>query len=143
MGKPPKQPKKTKKRFYRYQYAVKFICTANAPGTSQTDDRFPPGSYQTLVNIHNPWEKDVGLRKKLATAGVISEFLKTKLKYDEVEIVTCKDIAKFEIVTVHGFEGFLVIESTRRLDVSAVYTAAGKDGFVVSIDVENVKGRKI
>ncbi len=44
---------------------------------------------------------------------------------------------------VHGFEGFLVIESRASLDVTAVYMAGGKNGYVTSMDVEQIKERKI
>ena len=50
---------------YRYQYAVKFLCTANIPGTSQTSTAVLPGAYQTAVNVHNPNPRVARLRKKL------------------------------------------------------------------------------
>ena len=74
---------------YRFQYAVKFICTSNIPGTSQTTDAFLPGVYQTAVNIHNPQT------------------------------------------------------STDRLDVVEVYNAGGRGEQVTSIDVEQIKERKL
>jgi hypothetical protein len=37
---------------YAFQYAVKFICISNIPGTSQQNVSFVPGTYQTAVNIH-------------------------------------------------------------------------------------------
>ncbi len=126
-----------------YQYAVKFICTAHIPGTSQTTDAFPPGSYQTAVNIHNPHRKKVKIRKKLALPAVISKYFGSTLKPDGVERVTCAHVSKFDIHTIHGFEGFLVIESQASIDVTAVYTAAGRDGHVVSIDVEQIKERRL
>ena len=51
---------------YHFQYAAKFLCTANIPGTSQTTDSLLPGVYQTVVNIHNPNERTVRLRMKIA-----------------------------------------------------------------------------
>ncbi len=130
-------------RSYRYQYAVKFICTSSLPGTSQDSGAFVPGNYQTAVNVHNPWEKDIKFRMKLATPGVISKFLDSKLGPDEVDRITCKDVERFDIISIHGFEGFLVIESSHKLDVVAVYTAAGVDNKVSALDVEPVRGRKI
>ena len=53
---------------YRYQYAVKFLCTSNIPGTSQTTTSLLPGAYATVVNIHNPNSKPTGYRMKLAAA---------------------------------------------------------------------------
>ncbi|MDX1939278.1 MAG: hypothetical protein SFU99_01935 [Saprospiraceae bacterium] len=128
---------------YKFQYAVKFICTSDIPGTSQQSPGLLPGNYQTAVNIHNPNKTAVRLRKKLATVGVISKWLESGLKYDEVEQVHCGHVQDFEIITIHGFEGFLVIESTQSLDVVAVYTAAPIGGQVSSIEVEQIRERKI
>ena len=129
---------------YKFQYAVKFICTANIPGTSQTTDAFVPGSYQTAVNIHNPQNIPIKMRKKIASPIEISKYFPGSLKPDAVERVTCAQIRDFDIHVIHGFEGFLVIESTHSIDVVAVYTAAGtnQEG-VSSIDVEQIKERKL
>ncbi len=128
---------------YKFQYAVKFICTSDIPGTSQQSPGLLPGNYQTAVNIHNPTEPSARLRKKLAMPGQISKWKDSSLKYDEVEQVNCGHVQSFELQLIHGFEGFLVIESTQSLDVVAVYTAAPIGGQVSSIDVEQVKERRI
>src|SRR3974377_1101578 len=105
---------------YSYQYAAKFLCTANLPGTSQSTPSVLPGVYQTAINIHNPHEKGVSLRKKLAVAvppggqkpGPISRFVKERLEPDQALSISCNEIARdFGITFVHGAEGFLVIES--------------------------------
>lgn len=132
----------TTKSRVRYQYAAKFICTATIPDTSQ-QSHFPQGSYQTGVNIHNPHERSIKIRMKLAQPGLISKWISFGLKGDEVMRITCDDIKKFDVVTIHGFEGFLVIESSFSLDVTAVYTAAARDNYVVSLDVEEVKERRL
>jgi hypothetical protein len=44
---------------------------------------------------------------------------------------------------IHGIEGFLVIQSSQSLDVTAVYTAGPRAGEVASIDVEQIRGRRI
>src|SRR3954452_2945936 len=124
---------------FRFQYAVKFICTANIPGTSQTSSAFLPGSYQTAVNIHNPNNEDVRFRMKLAASIGISDFLSGSIKPDGVETVDCGRLHDFSLHLIHGFEGFLVIESMASLDVVAVYTAGEKH--VESIDVESVRER--
>ncbi len=126
-----------------YQYAVKFICTANIPGTSQTTDAFPPGSYMTAVNIHNPHYRKIKFKMKLASPLGISKFFPGGLEGDGVQRITCAQIRDFDIHLIHGFEGFLVIESPYSLDVTAVYTAAGKNGHVVSMDVEQIKERRL
>ncbi len=136
---------------FAYQYAVKFICTSNIPGTSQTTTSLLPGSYATVVNIHNPNSKAAGFRMKLAVSTstqidqpLISKFIKETLKPDQATKVDCSRIREFELQLIHGFEGFLVIESTLSLDVVAVYTAANKDSNgVESMDVEYIPERKI
>ncbi len=129
---------------YRYQYAAKFICTANIPGTSQTTSSLLPGIYQTVVNIHNPSNRTARIRKKIAitTPPEISKFILDKLAPDEAVKVDCEQVARdYGIIFIHGIEGFLVIESTESLDVIAVYTAAHRGGEVESMDVERVHER--
>jgi hypothetical protein len=129
---------------YRFQYAAKFLCTANIPGTSQTTSALLPGSYQTAVNIHNPQRRTVGLRTKLAVAsGEISTFINGKLESDGATRVDCSSVPNYGLHLIHGFEGFLVIESTHSLDVVAVYTAGARGAEVSSIDVEQVPERRI
>ncbi len=129
---------------YRFQYAVKFICTANIPGTSQTTDAFVPGSYQTAVNIHNPQNILIKLRKKIASPIEISKYFGFSMKPDAVERITCAQLGDFDVHLIHGFEGFLVIESTHSIDVVAVYTAGGThQEQVTTMDVEQVKERKL
>jgi hypothetical protein len=136
---------------FPFQYAVKFICTSNIPGTSQTTTSLLPGSYATVVNVHNPNSKAASFRMKLATATStkvdppqITKFIKESLKPDQATKVDCSRIGEFGNQPIHGFEGFLVIESTLSLDVVAVYTAAGRGGEgVSSIDVEYIRERKL
>jgi hypothetical protein len=125
---------------FRFQYAVKFLCTSNIPGTSQTSAALLPGSYQTAVNIHNPNRGEVRFRMKLASGIGISDFISDSLKPDGATGVTCARIQEFGLHLIHGFEGFLVIESLLSLDVVAVYTA-GKERGVDSIDVEYIRER--
>jgi hypothetical protein len=133
-----------------FQYAVKFLCTSNVPGTTQTTTSLLPGAYETVVNIHNPYRKAAGVRMKLATAtsttvdpAQISKFINEKLLPDQATKVDCSRLGEFGNQPVHGFEGFLVIESTHSLDVVAVYTAGKNGGEVESIDVERIPERKI
>jgi hypothetical protein len=82
---------------------------------------------------------DVPFRMKLASSIGISEFITDSVKPDGVAIVDCGGIRNFNLHLIHGFEGFLVIESLASLDVIAVYTAGEKH--VESIDVESVRER--
>ena len=131
------------KRGYKYQYAVKIICTADIPGTSQTSNGLLPGVYETSVNVYNPNDETIKTRKKLATQGLASEFKDSAIKACSVERFVCSNIQDFGITFIHGFEGFLIIESMKSLDVTAVYTAGSRDGSVSSIAVEQIKERKI
>ncbi len=134
---------KSTPRSYKFQYAVKIICTSNIPGTSQTSDGLMPGVYETAVNLHNPNAKDAKIRKKVANPGLISSFKNSSIEPDGVERFVCRNIQDFGITFIHGFEGFLVIESSMSLDVTAVYTAGGRGGEVSTMDVEQIKERKI
>ncbi|MFN0147020.1 MAG: hypothetical protein ACKVT1_10950 [Dehalococcoidia bacterium] len=127
---------------YRFQYAVKFVCTSNIPGTSQTSDAVLPGSYETSINVHNPLPKVVRWRRKLAFPGTISDFKDDTLKPDEAARITCARVAEEFGPFIHGVEGWVVIESTGSIDVSAVYTAAG-DAKVSSFQVVDVRERKL
>jgi len=125
----------------KFQYAVKFICKSSIPGTSLEDKAFLPGNYQTIVNIHNPLTKPVKFRKKLAWAIEVSNYFPGELKGDGVSTISCQQVRDFGIHLIHGFEGFLVIESDTSLDVTAVYMAGDKS--VASIDVEQIKERRL
>lgn len=134
---------KQNKSPYRFQYAVKFICTQDQPGTSLQAPGLLPGQYETSVNIHNPHRKSVKYRSKLAWPIQISHWLEDKLAYDEVDQINCASVKQYELNLIHGFEGFLVIESSHSLDVVAVYTAAPNGGSVSSIEVKRVFERRI
>ena len=129
---------------YAFQYAAKFVCIANIPNTSATTDSLLPGVYETVVNVHNPHDRDVKFRAKVALGrqGLISKFVDQGLGPDEVTRYVCRDLREtFELFPIHGAEGFLVIESPDSLDVIAVYTAGPVGGEVASMDVETVRER--
>ena len=128
---------------YIFQYAAKFICTANIPNTSQADPSVLPGVYRTAVNIHNPQSRPVKVRMKIASAIGVSKFIGSEIKPDGVETVLCAEMEKFDLHLIHGFEGFLVVESMASIDVVAVYTAGENGAQVASIDVEEIKERKL
>jgi len=129
---------------FAFQYAAKILCTSNIPGTSQTTGSVLPGNYQTVVNVHNPNNVGIRLRKKVATPAGISKFVIASLDPDGAARIDCQEITQgFGLHFIHGAEGFLVIESTNSLDVIAVYTAGHRGGDVESIDVEKVQERKL
>jgi hypothetical protein len=128
-----------------FQYAAKFICTTNAPGTSQTTSSLLPGNYTTVVNVHNPHEEKVQLREKLALGPDHHTpfYEEDVLGPDGMVRLDCETITRRFGPFIHGVEGFLVIECSHSLDVVAVYTAGPRGGEVASIDVEQVRERVI
>jgi hypothetical protein len=99
---------------YRFQYAAKFLCTANIPGTSQTTTSVLPGVYQTAVNIHNPDDQTVRWRRKITQPGLgFSKFIEDKLKPDEAArwIVTNTPGTSGRSSTNRGFSGHETLKS--------------------------------
>jgi hypothetical protein len=127
---------------FRFQYAAKFLCIANIPGTSATTTSVHPGTYSTAINIHNPNEEVVRLREKLALGPeFITSFVEDRLNADAMIRIDCSEISSRFGPFIHGSEGFLIIESSHSLDVIAVYTAGPVGEQVASIDVERVQER--
>lgn len=129
----------------RFEYAVKFLCTSNIPGTSQTSSSVLPGAYQTAVNIHNPSNETARVRMKLALGPTtVSKFITNRIEPDALLRIDCDRISTgFGIKTIHGSEGFLIIQSMHSLDVTAVYTAGPIGGAVASLDVEQIRERTL
>jgi hypothetical protein len=134
-----------------FHYAAKFLCTTNTPFTSAAVPSVVPGHYLTVINIHNPHDQAVQFREKIALTfppggqkpGEVSNFVDRRLAPDEALSVDCDGIkGGFGLTFVHGAEGFLVIESPRSLDVTAVYTAGKVEGEVDSIAVEQIRERR-
>jgi hypothetical protein len=152
---------------FRFQYAAKFSCGSVPVGMTAPVIQ---GQYATAVAIHNPHRKDVTLRKKIALVfppggqnpGPISAFITEKLTPDQALEVTCQEIpSTFSFtgtVTFGSFvQGFLVVETTRSVDVTATYSAGPSVGggpsaptlaasttlTVATVDVERVHERKI
>jgi hypothetical protein len=134
-----------------FHYAAKFLCTANIPFTSSAFPSVLPGDYRTVINIHNPNDQTVRFRKNLAVTfppggqkpGEVSNVVTHRLAPGEALSVNCNGIrGGFGLTFVHGAEGFLVVESSRSLDVTAVYTAGDVEGEVNSIAVEQIRERR-
>ena len=149
------------------QYAVKIMCGPSSPkelppgkykskdkGRENTeykdavgDRRVAPGTYFTTINIHNPAEKPVVGRIKVAVAspngrpGQISRFVDFKLGPDEAISIDCGQLyARFGIKSEFT-DGFTVVESETELDVIAVYSAAGASGKVEALETERAPAR--
>lgn len=133
----------------RFEYAAKFMCGDGSP-----DQSIPavPGLYETMVNVHNFQGREVPFFKKLALAfpphrqeaGEIYPIGIDRLGTDEALKADCDDLRKrlFDrgIPGDGFFEGYLVVQSPRRLDVDAVYTAGVQSG-VRSLHIEEVTER--
>lgn len=139
---------------FDFEYATKLVCGLQKDPQSMQVVR---GFYGTAINVHNPSDKPVIFTKKLALTfppreeapGKIIPIAKHKLDYDEALEVDCDDV----LLEAFGgqfpesfIKGFIVVQSTGELDVTAVYTAAGLDQetrvtSVTSIDVEQIATR--
>jgi hypothetical protein len=130
--------------FPLFQWAVKFIC-----GKSDAEV-ISAGIYFTAINVHNPTDTAIGLRKKIAVAlprerpGPVSSFFDARLGPDEAFEIDCADIREHipPEARTSFLKGFVVIESKSELDVVAVYTA-GPDRQVQALHVERVPPRQV
>lgn len=123
-----------------YEYAVKFLCSAPVG----IPERPNPG-FMTRVNVHNPNDTGYAMfRKKVALTvppgrqrpgRVIKIEVIDTLRADEALTIDCPDLVGRGLPP--SFEGFLVIHSTKTLDVIAVYTVPG------GIDVERATERRM
>jgi hypothetical protein len=125
-----------------FVYAVKFIC-------GKSDGKaVAPGTYFTAINVHNPAKDRTGFSKKFAIAlpaekpGSMSKFINAELGPDEALEIDCRDIFEHTQSRADFFKGFAVIESKVRLDVVAVYTAAGATGQVETLYTERVSPQR-
>ncbi|MEW6737871.1 MAG: hypothetical protein AB1489_41720, partial [Acidobacteriota bacterium] len=119
------------------QYAVKFVY-----GKSYGKE-LAPGTYFTEITIHNPSDHTVSLKKKTALAllgeraGPVSQFTDIVLGPDEVVTLNQVDINAANI-TDEIVRGFIIIESDTELDIVALYTVAGGDGEVKTLNTERI-----
>jgi hypothetical protein len=140
----------------RFQYAVKTLCTLG--GDVGFGDAFAPRRYRTVINIHNPTERKIGIARKFALAiqpgeatgsFSITPYKSLTLEPDQAVAYNCFDISNF-YCPIHGvcvdftaIDGFLVVNSPVELDVVAVYTANPKGGEVSTLDTETIAGRRM
>jgi uncharacterized repeat protein (TIGR01451 family) len=141
---------------YRFEYAAKIVCGQQA---NPEDMRLARGFYATTINVHNPADENAQFFKKLALTyppgeqrpGQVLPIAVDTLGYDEALATDCSDIQQHlfpDNFPAPYIEGFLVIQSTERLDLMAVYSAAaldgeGRAGTHSSIDVEHIPGRSL
>ncbi|WP_287359304.1 CARDB domain-containing protein [Mesorhizobium sp.] len=115
----------------RYKYSAKLVCGMQP---QENDGRLVRGSYATTVNILNPQAREVRLVKTLSLTyppeeqlpGDVLTIGKDLLRPDRALKVDCADIQRRLFpngLPASYIEGFVVIESSGSLDVSAVYTS--------------------
>jgi hypothetical protein len=146
-------PPETKERF---EYVAKLVCGVQA---DPKEMRLARGFYATTVNIHNPLEETTTLVKKLALTfppgkqrpGKILPIGRDKLGPDEALATDCEDLRQRVFqgqLPAPYIEGFVVIQSERSLDVTAVYSTAtlSREGVAEhhsSIHVEQIRERRL
>jgi hypothetical protein len=124
------------------RYAAKFLC-GKPPGDSAAR-----GTYFTAVNVLNPSDATVAFRKRFSLGlaeqkpGVLTDFEAARLEPRRAFRVECEEIMR--VTGSEGFaEGFVIIETPEALNVVAVYSAAGANGSVETLDVETVGGIRV
>jgi hypothetical protein len=119
------QPKKGRKVIF--EYAAKYLCGAmhGPPGAGS----LAPGDYRTDVNIHNPNDFTVVLKKKVVQSpvepntGKPSQPVLFRLGPDEAFQIDCSDIEKLRGSGPLKFDkGFVIVQSEAELDVVNVMT---------------------
>ncbi len=139
----------------RFEYAAKFVCGARDEGDLLLA---APGRYGTIVNVHNFQSRTLPFFKKLALgfppaeqkAGEVYPIGIDELTPDATLKADCDDIRQrlFDGELPSGFiDGYLVVQSPRRLDVDAFYSAAsaaeGATASARSIHIEHVTERDL
>jgi len=130
-----------------FQYVVKFVCAPTDAETGHQD--VAPGFYFTDVNIHNPNDRIVKFRKKIALDGfepqrhgLQTSPVDVTLGPDEALEINCNDIIRLLFgpgSSVSGaIAGFVVLYSKVKLDVSAIYTACPGSGCSAEVPGEGI-----
>lgn len=133
------EPVKAMDNQSKVMYSVKFVCVPLVG--PDKEEAFVPQNYSTVINVHNPYSHSISFLKKAVIAqsedeqrGQISKFMKDALKPDQALSINCKDIVSlFNNTSSSIGDGFVVILSDEKLDVSSVYTTQS------SIDVEYIQ----
>jgi hypothetical protein len=124
----------------QFMYSIKFVCIPTVGPDKEAV--FVPQNYSTVVNVHNPKPNQEALLEKHAVIaqsedeerGPFSTFVREFLKPDQALSINCNDIRSLFNNTLPTIgDGFVVLKSNLKLDVSAVYTTQS------SIDVEYIQ----
>ena len=130
----------------RFQYAAKVLCGE----VRERGGPLAPGIYTTEINVHNPSDHPVLVRKRLVLTippgeqkeGEVPLIEEHPLAPERAFAVDCRYLGE-RIGVGPFFIGFLMIESTDSLDVVAVYTTSGlQEGTAPAIAVEQITERR-
>lgn len=139
-----------------YSYSAKFVCGTQASTEGCTSVR--PGVYATEINIHNFKDIETSIVKYVLPVVLGGEAIGREPRFVEPRAkdsivlgpntATMDDCCRISEL-LHNAPlpsmpltiGFLVIESSQELNVTAVYTVSDLRSGFVSIDVEQVLGR--
>lgn len=136
----------------KFEYIVKFVCGSATHEGGPGIQPIVKGEYATCINVHNPSKKPAPFAWKVATAWSqdqpgattgVSPFRHVHVPLDEggVRAYQCANLLSTERIS--GFaEGFMVIACPIELDIVAVYTARAPDGYVTTLDVEEIHPKK-
>jgi len=144
-----------------FVYSVKFICgTQNPPIPTNPCTPVRQGIYATEVNIHNfhPTgepavihklallvvhnDKPVGREPGIAQAA--PPFANITLPPGSATMDDCCSLLEpLKLSLTHLNIGFLVLQSTVSLNVTAVYTATDLHSASISIDVQSIAERQV
>jgi hypothetical protein len=132
----------------RYSYAAKFVCGLEPASTQNPPSENPVkmGNYATVINLHNPSARTVGIYKKVALSApenypntrVIdpTKRFQDSLLSDHAMSIDCAEIVN--LLTLNGtppttpfIEGWVVIDSYFPATTTAA-TAAPLDVFEVT-----------
>ena len=130
----------------RSLYPAKVICGV---AKDERSFNFSLGRYATTVNVFNPGRRPARLSKSLALAvppgeekpGKVVPIAKDEvLPAGQAMVVQCDELMEKAGVTADDFlDGFVVIDSSSPLIVTAVYSSIGKDGVPGPvIDIEHI-----
>ena len=139
-----------------YVYSAKFLClSAAGPGADQTE-AFRSSQYITVLNMLNKNFEPANLRVQAIGATQLNSGIPSpkagvgsRIDPEEARFLTCFDARRLAGDLVTGpaiqFEGYILIESDRPLDIDAVYSTLkfnGPLGVQTTIDVENVRASR-
>lgn len=151
----PEELATPKPRPPRLQYSAKLLCGKSQRRCDDCDDccaqsksLVAPGEYFTTVNLHNPtnkpvkWRFKVALTERAGESGYVSRFVDRRLGPDEATEIDCGEITRIADLSRRLHDGFVVVESDIELDIIAVLTAAGQTGKIETLSTERVPARR-